>query len=134
MIRLLCLMLAVSAASAASADLAAQDLGAGEREGALYFEMEPLNVGVVQDGRLYGNVRLQLVLEAQDLPARARAEALAPKLRSVYITALSNYFRLRYEPRRSLDLDYMTAVLQQATDEVLEGPHANVLIQEARLQ
>ncbi|MGF1606778.1 MAG: hypothetical protein ACFB22_10610 [Rhodothalassiaceae bacterium] len=125
--------LAGAGAAAIAVDDVAEDVAKGEEEAQLFYEMTPLNVGVVVAGRSRGNILFNIILEASDAKVRARLKSEEPKLRAAFITHLGDYFRLRYEPDRALDLTYMTAVLQQAADEVMGGPKATVLIQEARL-
>ena len=112
---------------------AAQDAARGEKEAALFYEMHPLNIGVVYNGRSRGNLLLLITLEAEDNRTREALEFSEPPLRSAYISALGDYFRLRYDPAKPLDLQYLTAVLQGATDSALHHENARVWIQEARL-
>ncbi|MBB4212477.1 hypothetical protein EV659_11151 [Rhodothalassium salexigens DSM 2132] len=109
------------------------DVAEGEQESKLFYELEPLNVAVVQRGRFHGSLRLNLVLEATDADARAQVISVTPRLRDAYISNLSFYVRERYDPRSHVNVAYVAALLQEATDEILGGPHADVLVQEARL-
>lgn len=105
----------------------------GQQESQLFHRMAPLNVGVFQRGRSYGNVLFEITLEAAELADTELLLANEVRLRSAFIDHLQRYFDLRYDPARPLDLTYMTAVLQGACDEALHGEHATVLIQAARL-
>lgn len=111
----------------------AQDAARGEEESQLFYEMYPLNIGVFQRGRSHGNMLFRIVLEADTLKTRETLDGLEPRLRSAYISALGDYFHLRYNPKLPIDVTYVTAILQQATDKTLAHEHVAVLIQEARL-
>lgn len=90
-----------------------------------FMEMPGLTATITQDYRITGLLQVEAGLDIHDDKLRRKAEALMPRLRDAYATALTAYAGGFYIPGNVPDADRIADMLQAATDRVLgeEGAH-----------
>jgi len=105
-----------------------------ESKGPLYVSLPPVSVPLVNGSYLSGSlfVRVDLAIETQ--ATKARIERLLPRLEAAYLERLSLLSRSHIDTDRAVDLPLLGALLQRATDRVLEPGTARVLVQEAAVR
>jgi len=93
-----------------------------------FMEIPYLAATISDDGRVAGLLQVEAGLDIPDARLRRKAEALMPRLRDAYTDALTAYAGRLYRPGDAPDADRIAALLQSATDRVLEEEGAHVLL------
>ncbi|HEX8568650.1 MAG TPA: Tat pathway signal protein [Caulobacteraceae bacterium] len=109
--------------------LAAPAVGAERKKGGglTFVQMPPLAaIAFRPDGRR-GVLSVETGLDVKDDALRARAQALTPRLRDAYVTAVQSYART-LGPGVAPDADRLSVQLQRETDRVLGKPGAKLLL------
>jgi flagellar FliL protein len=96
----------------------------------VFLPMETLSVHVIRGGGVQKYVVLDLTLELRDEAARALAENKMPKLRDVYIAALSEYFGNLPSLKEGLKIVNIKRRLLQHSEKALgKGAVKDILVQ-----
>ena len=123
-------MTRLTLAAALCLSLAAGAAEAGERKkggGVSFVQMPPLAaIAFRPDGRR-GVLSVETGLDVKDEALRARTQAMTPRLRDDYVTAVQSYART-LGPGVAPDADHLSAQLQRETDRVLGKPGAKLLL------
>ncbi|MEN0652992.1 MULTISPECIES: Tat pathway signal protein [Hyphobacterium] len=93
-----------------------------------FVPLAPLTATLQADYRLRGILQIEAGLEIPDRRLRARAEEMMPRLRNAYVTQLSIYAGANYRYGEMPDADRISAMLQQATDDILGQEGAQILL------
>lgn len=83
---------------------------------------------VIQRYSSQGTIVVDMGLDIQDEALRRRAQLNAPRVRDALRTAIATYALTYYRDRTAPDTNQLTRLLQQATDRVLGGQGAQVLL------
>ena len=102
-----------------------------ESKGPLYVSLPPISTPLISGSRLGGRVFLRVDLAIENPVARAKIEKLQPRLEAAYLERLGLLAQYGLAPDKAIDLPLLAALLQRATDRVLEPGTARVLVQEA---
>ena len=93
-----------------------------------FVPLDPLTATVHSDFRLRGIMHIEAGLDIPDNRLRHRAEALMPRLRDRYVSALAMYAGANYSFGEVPDAERISQILQQATNEALGQEGAEVLL------
>lgn len=96
-----------------------------------WVSVSPINVAVLRRNRIQGMFLVEFGLDIPDEAMRAKAEATLPRMRDVWLRSMSDFATTRVKIGRQADLATLTSRLQTTTDQMLGGPGAKVLLQQA---
>jgi hypothetical protein len=124
---------APAAAAAESAPTQAQEQAPASRQERLtsaesYVPLPTLSAGVLQRNANRGIIVVDMGLDIPDAALRRRARLNAPRLRDAARTALATYASTYYRDRTAPDPAELTRQLQLATNRILGGEGARVLL------
>ena len=118
------LVLFLAAAVAVGPASAAERKKAG---GLTFVQMPPLAaIAFRPDGRR-GVLSVETGLDVKDDALRARVQAMTPRLRDAYVSAVQSYART-LGPGAPPNADWLAAQLQRETDRVVGKPGAKLLL------
>ncbi|MCC6921391.1 MAG: hypothetical protein IT548_19535 [Alphaproteobacteria bacterium] len=96
-----------------------------------WVSVDPMIVAIMRQNRVQGIFLVEFGLDIPDEGLRNRASATLPRLRDAWLRAMSDFASTRIRVGRQADLDLLTQRLQTTTDQMLAGPGAQVLLQQA---
>ncbi len=96
-----------------------------------WVSVDPIGVAIVRSSAIKGMFLVEFGLDIPDEDVRARAVATLPRLRDVWVRAMSDFAATRVRVARQADLDALTTRLQGATDRALGATGARVLLLQA---
>jgi len=99
--------------------------------GPLYVSLPQMSAPLISGSRLTGRLFVRIDLAIETTAGRAKVEKLQPRLEAAYLERLGLLARYGLAPDKAIDLPMLAALLQRATDRVLEPGTARVLVQEA---
>ena len=110
--------------------------GHGDKEGPVspYIQLDDLNVSIFGDRTVRGIMTVSLSLEVTEPEKHGEITARQPLLRDAYVRSVSRFAGARVDLRQPIDITQLGAILQHATDRVLGGNFAKVLIASAAVR
>ena len=96
----------------------------------VFLELETLSVHVIRGGGVQKYIVLDLTLELRDAEAKALAENKMPKLRDVFINALTQYFTNLPTLKDGIDISHIKRRLLRHSEKALgKGAVKDILVQ-----
>jgi flagellar basal body-associated protein FliL len=96
-----------------------------------WLAVDPITVAIMRQNRIQGIFLIEFGLDIPDAKLHGRASETLPRLRDAWLRAMSDFAATRVRIGRQADLDALTQRLQATTDQMLAGPGARVLLQQA---
>ena len=96
-----------------------------------WVAVDPITVAVMRQNRVKGVFLVEFGLDVEDEAMRGKAQEILPIMRDAWLRAMSDFAQTRVRIGRQADLDALTTRLQATTDQLLDGPGAKVLLQQA---
>lgn len=93
-----------------------------------FMEIPGLTATLTEDYHITGMLQVDVGLDIPDDKLRRKAEALMPRLKDSYATALTAYAGGLYQPGHVPDADRIASMLQTATNRVLDDDGAHLLL------
>lgn len=99
-----------------------------------YVGFGAMTVPVIDDYRPLGFLQTRIALHVEDRNVRARLSSTKPMMTDEYIRTLAEFTRLRVDPSRPVNVRRLRDALQAATNRLVPGGQAQVLILEAAVR
>ncbi len=102
-----------------------------EDEGIRYIDVTPLDVPLTRGGFIQGHAVVRASLKVETPAARAKVEAMLPKLEAAFLMVVTELARYDLEADAPIDTGLVRQRLQEAADRILGPEVARVFVIEA---
>jgi flagellar basal body-associated protein FliL len=99
-----------------------------EGVGSAHVKVKPLNISIIQDGKIRGLLYISMSLETSSRDLRDGVVNVRPKLRDAYIRTLTRYASNQMNPNKPVSIMLMKKLLQRSTDRILGDSTVTVII------
>lgn len=99
----------------------------------LHVKVKPLNISIIQDGKIRGLLYISMSLETGSRDLRDGVVNVRPKLRDAYIRTLTRYASNQMNPNKPVSIMLMKKLLQRSTDWILGDSTVTVIIGSAHV-
>ena len=102
-----------------------------EDEGIRYIDVTPLDVPLTRGGFIQGHAVIRAALKVDTPAARAKVEAMRPKLEAAFLMVVTELARYDLEADAPIDTGLVRQRLQEAADRILGPGITQVFVIEA---